>query len=121
MSFATAITAANIGLFANFGETVTYIPAGGGASFACSAVVDRVEVDGVDSKILRDLCEVQIRHTSLSANSIDEPTPYRERQTGDQVVILDQAGASVSWKVIDAIHDHGIWILTLEKNIRIVP
>jgi hypothetical protein len=121
MSFATAIAAANVSLFANFGETVTYIPAGGGATFSCSSVVSRVEVDGVDSRVLRDLCEAQIRHTDLEAHSIDAPTSYRERQTGDQVTTIDQNGDPVTWKVVDAIYEYGIWILTLEKNIRIVP
>lgn len=121
MSFATAIAAANVGLFANYGEAVTYIPASGGASFTCSAVVSRVEVEDVDSRILRDICEAQIRHTDLDTNAIDEPTCYRERQAGDQVTTTNQNGDSTTWKVIDAIYEYGIWILTLEKNIRIAP
>jgi hypothetical protein len=109
-------------LVSAFGQTVTYKPIEGGiADFDCEVVLGEIEYDDPITNAVRDLLECHVLHSDLQTAGKSSPTVYSERSIGDQIAIDDPTGTPVNWQVIQKRHEAGIWVLVLEKNIRIVP
>jgi hypothetical protein len=103
------------------GVQVDYTPAAGGIpAFNISAIFGGARYDELDRHFVRDLCECRIRHTDLAAHGVSEPTVKSQKSQGDQITATDPNGSPVTWAVVDLVYEHGLWILTLEKHVRIV-
>ena len=98
-----------------------YTPAAGGIpAFNISAIFGGARYDELDRHFVRDLCECRIRHTDLAAHGVSEPTIKSQKSQGDQITATDPNGSPVTWAVVDQMYEHGLWVLTLEKHVRIV-
>ena len=61
-------------------------------------------------------------HADLIAGGITVPTAWEERRKGDAITKRDLNGNTEIWYVIKKEPEEtGSWLLTLQKNIRIVP
>lgn len=123
MTLATA-DAANLAKIFNtreFGESISYDPAAAGIStFTAVAIFQKIEVDTLDSRVVRDVIMCRIPHATLTAAGMTEPIARYESNTGDKITRTGPAGSEI-WNVVDKEYDLGLWTLTLEKNIRITP
>jgi hypothetical protein len=108
-------------IFNDFGKSVTYVPSDPVVlPFSISAVFGRVQYDELDRHFMRDLCECKILHSALVAHGVTTPTMRSQKSQGDTINGTDQNGSAVTWSVVDMLYELGLWILTLEKNVRIV-
>jgi hypothetical protein len=102
------------------GEVITYTPVakdGEGktiAPFTTVAVLSKIAVDALIPGIVRDTTECRMNHSELVKGKITAPETRYERNPGDTITY------NGTWDVIDAQYEYGMWILTLEKNIRVV-
>lgn len=106
-------------LFFDYGKSATYDPAGSTPSFMVSAVFFRLRTDELERRFLRDVCECWIRHSELAAQGLSVPVVRSDKTRGDLITAPDQNGQPISWAVVETALDLGIWVLTLEKKLRI--
>jgi hypothetical protein len=103
-----------------FGETITYTPAGiSPVPFTCIGIFEDMGIDLMESRVYRDVASVRILQSALTAGGITEPKPTRNNQTGDTIT-----RGGVVWVVIDPMEQDsfsGLWKLSLEKDVRFIP
>lgn len=107
-----------------FAETVTYTPADGVTPpFAATGIFQRFAVDQMEMHILRDTISCTITHAALVAGGLTSPTEQTNSQDGDVITRVDIDGDDEAWTVTQAQPDAemGVWELTLEKAVRVVP
>ena len=104
-------------MFDVFGESATYTPAGSGEPFTVLAVFEPVIIDSLETRFLRDARDCLVLESALDDAGVSGPTLLREHATGDTVTEAD----GTVWNVVDGRYDAGIWMLNLERNIRVVP
>jgi hypothetical protein len=103
------------------GVEVVYTPAESGIEpFTISAIFGETRFDQLDHHLIRDLCECRIRHVDLAAFGVLTPTVRSQKSQGDLITGTDPNGSPISWAVVDLVHQHGLWVLTLERDVRIV-
>jgi hypothetical protein len=112
------ISAATI---AAFGESVTYVPGNNSIpAFFCNMDLGPVLCDVSDLRnALRDRRSGKILASVLVAAGVTSPTSQIERRNGDTVIV-----DGLTWQVSPDPGprlENGEWILTLERNIRLVP
>jgi hypothetical protein len=107
---------------AAFGVDITYTPAGG-SPFDTTGIFDSISVDQMDSHVLRDSISCTVTHAALVAGGITAPTEQTSGQAGDTITREDINGSDEIWTVTQAQPDVdlGVWELTLERALRIVP
>jgi hypothetical protein len=109
---------------AAFGVAITYIPADSRiAPFVATGVFENYTVDQMETHILRDAVQCTITHDDLVAGGLTGPTEQTSGQAGDTITREDINGSNETWNVLKAQPDAelGVWELTLERALRIVP
>lgn len=106
----------------DFAEEMSYTPSAiGSDAFTISGILLVSELDELQPHVMRDTCRIAVRHSDLSAGGVTDPTLRSSRNAGDVIAMSNASGTSEDWVVIDKKHIRGMWILWLERNIRIVP
>jgi hypothetical protein len=109
---------------AAFGTTVTYIPISVGLEpFETTLILENFTVDAMGAHIMRDTLTATLAHSSLVAGGLLSPVHASNSSDGDSVQFSGIDGLTETWTVVSCEPDivMGIWALTMEKNVRIVP
>lgn len=125
MGYQDNFSGMNTAIMAVFGQAITYTPANvivapftGTADFGIEPEI----IDALQRNLVANKCKCRILHSMLTGAGLTDPTPVRERQTGDTITKKDFNGEDQIWTVVDIEPEEaGTWILTLERNLRIVP
>jgi len=125
MGFSDNFSSMNAAMMAAFGSDITYHPSdsmigafAGRAEFGLEPEI----IDELQRNVVADRCRCRIQHSMLTSAGVISPTPARERQAGDTITRKDFNGSDQIWTVVDIEPEEGgTWILTLERNLRIVP
>ena len=106
-------------------ETITYTPANLSdpedeppeiVAVTIAAIFNRLQFDLLEPHAIRDVIECRLSHADLITSGITSPATRYERHKGDTIT-----RGSETWEIIEAVYEVGMWTLTLEKNIRIIP
>lgn len=109
---------------AAFGVAITYTPADGVTpAFDTTGIFEQFSVDQMDQHVLRDSVSCTIAHSSLTAGGLTAPTEQTSTQAGDTITRKNISSADEVWTVIQSEPnvELGVWELTLERAVRIVP
>lgn len=107
--------------FFDWGNVATYTPWNDYDvdPFAITVIVGSQLYDEIERHFVRDVIECRIAHADLVAHGVDSPTTRTHKSEGDTLAMPDQNGDSQTWSIVEKRYEHGLWVLTLERNLRV--
>lgn len=108
-------------MLSDWGKTSTYYTVinNQSALFAVRVIVEPMQFDEIEPRFARDLMEVRIAHADLVAAGVTEPKTRRLHATSDTINIPNANGTGEAWSIEDRRFEDGMWVLTLERNVRL--